>query len=84
MQTRITKLEPIGVSAADAARFVGLRSAEEFRKAYGGLVKPLPISTREVYSIEAVRRAFTSLSASSDGAPSLHDRLEEQMLRRLS
>lgn len=82
MQTRVAKIEPIGVSAADAARMVGLRSAAEFRSNFGAIVKPLPLPAAEVYSIEAIKRAVAALAGTA-AARQDSAWLEEQALRRL-
>jgi hypothetical protein len=41
---------------------VGLRSAEDFRKEFGALVKPLPLPSAELYSVAKIRRVVATLS----------------------
>jgi hypothetical protein len=83
MQTRIAKIEPVSISAAEAARMVGLRNASEFRLNFGALVKPLPLPTAEVYSVEEIKRAVAALAGSAVARQDV-SWLEQQALRRLS
>lgn len=69
MQTRVAKLETLGVRAAEAARIVGLRNATEFKKLFGQYVKPLPLAGAEIYSLAAVRNAFYALSGDAPAEP---------------
>ncbi len=66
MQTRVSKIEPLAVPAAEAARAVGLRTAAEFRSNFvaPGLVKRLHVSA-ELYSVVDLKRAVAVVS----GAP---------------
>lgn len=66
MQTRVSKIEPLAVPAAEAARAVGLRTAAEFRSNFvaPGLVKRLRVSA-ELYSVVDLKRAVAVVS----GAP---------------
>lgn len=82
MQTRIAKIEPVSICAAEAARMVGLRNAAEFRLNFGAIVKPLPLPAAEVYSIEAIKRAVAALAGTA-AARQDSAWLEEQALRRL-
>jgi hypothetical protein len=83
LQTRVSKIEPISVRAAEAARMVGLRSAADFRKNFKDLVKPLPLPSAELYSIADIKHAIALLSyvkaPSSDVAW-----LEQRALQRLA
>ena len=83
MQTRIAKIEPVSISASEAARMVGLRNAAEFRLNFGALVKPLPLPAAEVYSVEEIKRAVGALAGSAVARQDLAW-LEQQALRRLS
>lgn len=66
MQTRVSKIEPLAVPAAEAARAVGLRTAAEFRANFvvPGLVKRLRV-TAEIYAVADLKHAVAALS----GAP---------------
>ncbi len=83
MQTRIAKIEPVSISAAEAARMVGLRNAAEFRLNFGALVKPLPLPAAEVYSVEEIKRTVAALAGHAAARQDV-SWLEQQALRRLS
>lgn len=84
MQTRVAKIELVAVSASEAARMVGLRSAADFRTNFGALVKPLALPSAELYSIEAIRRVVATLAGTDPDPRSDLAWLELQALRRLN
>lgn len=69
MQTRMAKIETIGISAAEAARMVGLKNASEFRKTFGQHIKPLPLPNAEIYSVSGLKKVFATLSGDAPAEP---------------
>jgi hypothetical protein len=69
MQTRVEKPPRLGVSASEAARMVGLRSAADFRSNFGDLIKPLPGRRAELYSVAVIRRVWAELDGTAAASP---------------
>lgn len=69
MQTRVAKIETLGICAAEAARMVGLKNASEFKNIFGQHIKPLPLRGAEIYCVSALKKVFAALSGDAPAEP---------------
>lgn len=69
MQTRLAKIETLGIGAAEAARMVGLKNANEFRNVFGQHIKPLPLHGAEIYCVSSLKKVFAVLSGDAPAEP---------------